>query len=98
MISNFLKESKTAYILYIPVKSGVPPGSVLGPCLFLININDLAARVSSLARLFADDTFLYRFIAAADDHKVIQSDLPNLEESEADCDMEFIQMHHTDSQ
>jgi len=43
----------------VPVASGVPQGSVLGPCLFLFYINDIAVGLSSTVRLFADDTMLY---------------------------------------
>ena len=37
----------------------VPQGSVLGPLLFLIHINDLTDRLSSKANLFADNAYLY---------------------------------------
>ena len=59
----------------ISVTSGVPQGSVLGPCLFLFYINDLPDCVSSNVRLFADDTILYRKILTENDSKSLQLDL-----------------------
>ena len=40
------------------VKAGVPQGSVLGPLLYLLYINDITDSLGNLARLFADDTSL----------------------------------------
>jgi len=64
----------------IPVTPGVPQGSVLGPLLFLLYINDLTECVSSQStvRLFADDSFLYRKIRSAADSIQLQHDLDQL--------------------
>lgn len=61
------------------VTSGVPQGSVLGPLLFLIYINDLPSGISSSIRLFADDCVLYRKISSKNDQLLLQNDLIHLE-------------------
>ena len=73
----------------VPVTSGVPPGSVLGPILFLVYIIDLPDELSSQVRLFADDTAVYLTNGGADDGKVLQNDPDRLSVWEDRWDMEF---------
>ncbi len=61
-----------------PVKSGVPQGSVLGPVLFTIFINDIDESVKSHILKFADDTKLYRKVNSAENIKLLQDDINNL--------------------
>ena len=62
----------------VRVKSGVPQGTVLGPLMFLIFINDIAENTQSQVRLFADDCLLYRKISDSSDSEILQSDLDRL--------------------
>ena len=58
------------------VKSGVPQGSVLGPLLFIVFINDLADHISSSKILtFADDTKIIHPINSISDYNSLQADL-----------------------
>jgi len=59
----------------LEVTSGVPQGSVLGPCLFLYYISDIAEGLSSTVRLFADDTMIYMAIRNDSDAEALQKDL-----------------------
>ena len=62
----------------VPVLSGVPQGTVLGPLMFLLYINDISSDITSQIRLFADDCVLYREINSEADTKLLQKDLDKL--------------------
>ena len=68
-----------AYSEWREVLSGVPQGSVLGPLLFVIFINDMPKLVTNIVKLFADDSKLLAQIKNKNiDYKTIQSDLDSL--------------------
>ena len=62
------------------VLSGVPQGTVMGPLLFLMYINDLPSVLdpTTACRLFADDCLIYRSINSIADHVALQKDLEAL--------------------
>ena len=74
-----------------PVLSGVPQGTVLGPLLFLVYINDINEGLShgTKIKLFADDSLLYRTIKTPNDSKILQDDLNTLQKWEINWKMEF---------
>ena len=65
LLKNYLKNRKQRVVLNIQtsdwrkINSGLPQGSVLGPLLFLIYINDLPDGITSICKIFADDTSLF---------------------------------------
>ena len=63
-----------------PVSRRVPQGSVLGPVLFLVYINELPKSVKISIRLFADDTKMYRTVTTDSDCLSLQKDIDSIEE------------------
>ena len=83
-IESFLMGRKQRVVLngeessWTPVTSGIPQGSVLGPILFLIYINDLPDVVKSLVKLFADDTKIYAKVNNIEEKDTLQEDIRSL--------------------
>ena len=95
-IEDFLDERQQAVVVggeksaFLPVSSGVPQGSVLGPCLFLAYINDLPNTTETCTtRLFADDTMCHNKINTDKDQEKMQADLNALNTWEENWAMEF---------
>ena len=68
IIAGFVSFRKQRVVLngqaspWASIEVGVPQGSILGPLLFLIYINDLSDNLSKTAKLFTDDTFLFSIV------------------------------------
>ena len=70
-----------SYSDWVKVTSGIPQGSVLGPLLFVLYVNDIPSLLDGRSKIlmFADDTKLYRQIRSEDDVKMLQEDIARLE-------------------
>jgi len=68
LFKNYLANRKQRVVLngsesdWGEIKAGVPQGSVLGPLLFLVYINDLEKGIKSSVKFFADDTSLFSIV------------------------------------
>ena len=82
-------EVNDSYSAWHKVTSGIPQGSVLGPILFVLFINDLPNCVKSSVYMFADDTKLYRQISVAEDSRALQEDLDHLFSWSEDWKLKF---------
>ena len=68
------------YSKWTKVTSGVPQGTVLGPIMFLIYINDITNELESPIKLFADDIKVYQVLNnVEEDQRTLQNDLMKLE-------------------
>ena len=83
IVKDFLKNREQRVVIdgqssdWAPITAGVPQGSILGPLLFLIYINDITEVITSDIRIFADDTFIFR-TANSDSTRLLNDDLAKI--------------------
>ena len=83
---SYLKDRQQRVVIHgvcsdwLPVTSGVPQGSILGPLLFIVYCNDIPTCIeeNSTLALFADDSKLYRTLSSPTSSASLQHDLSNI--------------------
>ena len=94
-VKNFLTDRKQRVCVngkfseWESVTSGIPQGSVLGPTLFVIYVNDMPDKLKSVCKLFAGDCKIYSGITSQSDQQKIQEDLDSLCDWSRDWLLEF---------
>ena len=84
MINSFLSNRRQRVVVegksssWENMKSGIPQGTVLGPILFVIFVNDLTDDLTSMTKLFSDDTKVYREVNNREDASSLQKDAETL--------------------
>ena len=93
--ANYLKDRRQHVVLpgapsnWSSINAGVPQGSILGPLLFLIYINDIVENINSSIRLLADDTSLYIIVDPTDAAITLNSDLSKIHRGVTDWLVSF---------
>ena len=94
--SSYLSDSRQRVVIngqasgWTYIKAGVPQGSIFGPLLFLIYINDIVNELHASVRLFADDTSLYIIVDTSNSSAIIlNNDLSYITSWAADWLVDF---------
>ena len=94
---NYLQDREQCVIIagkkssMASVRSGVPQGSILGPLLFVLFIDDMTEDISEGTKiaLYADDTKIWRRICEWEDHEILQRDINGLHKWSLENKMKF---------
>ena len=94
-MEDYLKDREMRTVIrnksspWLKVTSGVPQGSVLGPVMFGVYVNDMVEGIDSYMNLFADDAKVMRRVKSEDDCMKLQEDLDKIDEWSRNWKMNF---------